>query len=104
MTYPSGRTITTSYDDANRVDGISGQKSGESNKTYTTSYTYASHGAVGSMQLGNTKWEHAIFNSRLQPTEIGLGTSSGDSSLVKFTYGYGTTTNNGNLLSQTIGE
>ena len=58
LTYPSGRTITTNYDDANRVDGLSGQKSGESNKNYASSFSYAAHGAVGSMELGNGLWEH----------------------------------------------
>jgi hypothetical protein len=44
-----------------------------------------------------------LFNSRLQPTEIGLGTSSSDSSLLKLDYEYGTASaNNGNITKQTI--
>ena len=54
------------------------------------------------MQLGNGKYETTLFNSRLQPTQIGLGTSTTDTSLLKLEYGYGTTANNGNVLSQTI--
>lgn len=42
------------------------------------------------------------FNSRLQPTQIGLGTSATDTGLLKLNYDYGTTQNNGNVLSQTI--
>ncbi|MCI0557831.1 MAG: hypothetical protein MN733_05000, partial [Nitrososphaera sp.] len=99
--YPSGREITTSYDLAGRVNGVTGQKSGEANKTYTTSYTYTPHGAVASMKLG-TKFEHTNFNSRLQPTQIGLGTTSTSSSLMKLDYTYGTTNNNGNIQTQTI--
>src|SRR5262249_38711667 len=68
----------------------------------TNRIQYTPHGAVSAMKLGNGKWEHANFNSRLQPTEIGLGTSSADSSLLKLVYDFGTTNNNGNVLSQQI--
>jgi RHS repeat-associated protein len=62
------------------------------------------------MQMGNGKWEHTLFNSRLQVTEIGLGTSSTDASLLKLEYKYGMlvngvldpTKNNGNPQSQKI--
>ncbi|MEW6126594.1 MAG: hypothetical protein AB1757_06100 [Acidobacteriota bacterium] len=64
--------------------------------------SYTAHGAVSAMQLGNGKWEHTSFNSRLQPTQIGLGTTAADSSLLQLDYGYGTTDNNGNVLSQRI--
>jgi YD repeat-containing protein len=81
-TYPSGRVISTAYDNAGRLNGITGQKTLEANKTYASSFSYTAHGAIGSMQLGNNLWEHSNFNSRLQPTQIGLGTtSSGTSSI-----------------------
>lgn len=35
---------------------------------------YSAQGAITSIKLGNGLWEHTGFNSRLQPTEIGLGT------------------------------
>jgi RHS repeat-associated protein len=54
------------------------------------------------MRLGNGRWEHTNFNNRLQPTEIGLGSSGVDSSLLKLDYEYGTTANNGNVLKQII--
>lgn len=54
------------------------------------------------MLLGNGKVEHTSFNSRLQPTLIGLGTSTTDSSTLKLDYTYGSTANNGNVQSQTI--
>jgi hypothetical protein len=112
-TYPSGRVISTAYDNAGRLNGITGQKTGEANKTYASSFSYTAHGAIGSMQLGNDLWEHTNFNSRLQPTQIGLGTaSSGTSSIsvlgLDYTFGVkvsGTldaTKNNGNVESQTI--
>lgn len=54
------------------------------------------------MRLGNGKFETTVFNSRLQPTQIGLGSSVSDHGLLKLDYSYGTTHNNGNVLSQTI--
>ncbi len=54
------------------------------------------------MQLGNGRWESTTFNSRLQPTQIALGTTPGTTDKLKLEYGYGTTANNGNVLSQTI--
>ena len=101
-TYPSGRVVTTSYDGAGRVGVVNGQKAGEAAKTYASSFSYTAHGAVGSMTLGNNLVEHTNFNSRLQPTLIGLGTSSIDSSKLRLDYGYGAADNNGNVQSQTI--
>jgi RHS repeat-associated protein len=102
-TYPSGRQITTAYDAAGRISTINGQKTGESNKTYASQFSYAAHGAAKSLQLGNSKWEHTNFNSRLQPSQIGLGTSATNSSILQLDYGYGATNaNNGNVLTQTI--
>jgi RHS repeat-associated protein len=100
--YPSGRTISTAYDTAGRITSVAGQKSGEPAKTYASALSYTAHGAVRQIQLGNGLWEHTLFNSRLQPTEIGLGTSSTDSSKLQLSYTYGTTTNNGNVQMQTI--
>jgi len=34
------------------------------------------------------KWEHANFYSRIQPTQIGLGISSTDSSMLELDYTY----------------
>jgi RHS repeat-associated protein len=101
-TYPSLRQVTTAYDAAGRISAINGQKTGEANKTYASTFSYTAHDGVASMVLGNGKWEHTSFNSRLQPLQIGIGTSSIDSSTLQLDYGYGTTTNNGNVLSQTI--
>jgi RHS repeat-associated protein len=101
-TYPSERVITTGFDTAGRLSSVNGQKTGEANKTYASQFSYVAHGAVAAVQLGNGKWEHTMFNRRLQPTQIGLGTSTSDSSILRLDYGYGTTSNNGNVLTQTI--
>jgi RHS repeat-associated protein len=106
-TYPSGRIITTGYDDAGRLNQVNGQKTGETNKTYASSVSYTAHGAISEMKLGNNLWEHTIFNNRLQPVLIGLGTSQSipnpqDFNRCRVDYSYGTTNNNGNVLQQTI--
>jgi RHS repeat-associated protein len=101
-TYPSGRVITTSYDAVGRLSAVNGQQSGEASKTYISQMSYAASGAVKDAQLGNGLWEQTILNSRLQPTQIKLGTTQGGVERLKLTYTYGTTTNNGNVQSQMI--
>jgi RHS repeat-associated protein len=101
-TYPSGRVVTTSYDNSGRLSQITGQKTGEANKTYASQISYAASGAITDLKLGNNLWEHVSFNGRLQPTEIGLGTTQGGTDRLKLNYAYGTTANNGNVQSQTI--
>jgi len=100
-TYPSNKTFATAYDIAGRIAGVTGPN----NKVYADSFTYAPHGGVAQMRLGNQLWEHTNFNNRLQPIEIGLGTGqTGTASVdrLKLSYDYGSTDNNGNVKSQTI--
>ena len=105
-TYPSGRQVITEYDTAGRIAGVKKDATtyyaGATASDATNRIQYAPQGAVSVMKLGNGKWEHTNFNNRLQPTQIGLGTSSTDSSVLKLDYGYGATANNGNVVSQTI--
>lgn len=54
------------------------------------------------MKLGNGRWENTVFNSRLQPTQIGLGSGVAAQNLLKLEYSYGGTANNGNIQSQII--
>jgi hypothetical protein len=71
----------------------------------TNRIQYTAHGAIKAMKLGNGLWEHTSFNGRLQPIQIGLGTSSSNSSTLQLDYTYHTTTlsnNNGNVRSQHI--
>src|SRR5690606_6867702 len=78
---------------------------GGSYATRAGSFTYNPAGAVTSMQLGNGRWESTIFNNRLQPTQIALGSTQNGTDLLKLNYSYysGTAaTNNGNVMSQTI--
>ncbi|HEY7531590.1 MAG TPA: RHS repeat-associated core domain-containing protein, partial [Nitrospiraceae bacterium] len=110
QTYPSGKVVTFYYDLAARMAGV---RSGTAGPFYagalssdsTNRIQYSAQGAVSALKLGNGLWEHSLFNTRLQPTEIGLGTSSSDSSKLKLLYTYNTTgqtNNNGNILTQRI--
>jgi RHS repeat-associated protein len=104
VTYPSGRVITYAVPDvAGRLTQATGVKSGEPNRTYVSNATYASHGPVKRMQLGGLdRYYQAGFNARLQATSIQFGTNASPSAYLALSYGYGTTNNNGNMLSQTI--
>jgi RHS repeat-associated protein len=85
-----------------RLSTVNGQKAGELNKSYAAGFSYTAAGAVSAMQMGNGLVEQAGFNARLQPVQIKLGTVTSPASVVQLDYGYGTTNNNGNVVSQTI--
>ncbi len=101
-TYPSGRTVKMDYNQDGDVSSIWGTV-GTQNRLYVNSISYNSSGAIERLRLGNGKWETTAYNNRLQVTEIGLGNSATDKSLLKLEYDYGTNTqNNGSLRSQKI--
>jgi RHS repeat-associated protein len=95
QTYPSNRQVTYTYDDAARISLVQGLLT-QVSKDYATSFAYAPHGAASQMTLGNGIVETTQFNSRLQPTQIQAG------SLLTLGFAYGTSNNNGNVLSQSI--
>jgi RHS repeat-associated protein len=110
QTYPSGKIVETKYDAAGRLAGVKNQgglyyAGGDPavpNNPGVIKYTV--HGAVAAMRLGNGLWEHSNFNSNMQVTQIGLGTSATDSSKLQLDYTYGTddSHNNGNVYTQSI--
>ena len=92
MTYPSNRVVSYCSDAAGRISGVTG---------YASGIQYAPHGAASQMTLGNgvletTTWEP----KRMQPTAISA--VKGGNTLLGLTLGYGTASNNGNVLSQQI--
>jgi RHS repeat-associated protein len=101
-TYPSGRMVKNTLDTIGDLSQVETKPSGGSYATKANNFVYTAAGAASSLQLGNGKYETTQFNSRLQPTQIGLGTSTTDTSLLKLEFDYGTTANNGNVQSQTI--
>lgn len=73
ITYPSGRTVTTSFDPVSGLpQGVTGTLNGTPS-TYASSVTYAPHGPVQSVTMGNHLVETTIFNERLQATQIQAG-------------------------------
>ena len=104
QTYPSGREVNNFFDDAGDVSAVSGRVPTKSYRTYISNidYDFTSTGATSQVQLGNGRWESTEFNKRLQPTQIALGTTQGATNLLKLNYSYGSTNNNGNMVSQTI--
>lgn len=103
-TYPSGRIVKNTLDANGRLTKVETQKNnGSPLATYFDQVKYNSAGGVTQSRLGNGRWETAVYNNRLQITEIGLGSSPTDSSLLKIEYGYGTSAeNNGALRQQKI--
>jgi RHS repeat-associated protein len=74
ITYPNtNRVITTGYDTAGRPATLSGQIGANTPTNYVTSIGYATHGEISSLALGNTLTEMRQYNSRLQTTQIQLG-------------------------------
>jgi RHS repeat-associated protein len=101
--YPSGRVVKNVLDNDGDLSIVQSKKNANSGFfNYAKNFTYTSAGAVSSMQIGNNRWESTQFNSRLQPTQIALGTTQGTADKLKLDYSYGGITNNGNVLSQTI--
>ena len=103
QTYPSGRVVKNVLDNDGDLSIVRSKKNAASGFVdYGEHFTYTAAGAVSSMRLGNGRWESTVFNSRLQPTQIALGTVQSATDKLKLNFDYGTTTNNGNVLSQTI--
>ena len=101
-TYPSGRTVKMDYNTDGDVSSVWGTVNGQ-NRLYANGFNYNSAGAIERLRLGNGKWETTAYNNRLQVTQIGLGSSATDKSLLKLEYDYGTNLqNNGSLRSQKI--
>ncbi len=128
VTYPSGRSVTTGYDNAGRAAAVSGSMggnaknyagiasagSGLNNATCTQCIQYAPHGGISQTYLSQNsggQWainEQRGYNGRLQPTSIANTVVSSGQTIRSLTLGYAAgqqsdgADNNGNLLSQTI--
>lgn len=101
--YPSGRIVKNVLDENGDLELVQSKKNQTSGFwNYAKSFSYTAAGSASSMQLGNGKWESTQFNSRLQPTQIALGTVQGGADKLKLNYDYGATDNNGNIKAQTI--
>jgi RHS repeat-associated protein len=122
-TYPSGRKVKNTLDSNGDLAMVQSGKcldaTPATNATctnragywsYANSFTYNPAGAVTLMQLGNGRWESTVFNSRLQPTQIALGTVQNGTDKLLLNYSYGdwngtsidATKNNGDIVQQVI--
>jgi RHS repeat-associated protein len=101
-TYPSGRVIKNTLNADGDLQLVQSRKANDTFRNYANSFNYTAAGAVSSLRLGNGRWENTTFNSRLQPIQIGLGSSATSQNLLKLNFDYGGTDNNGNVKSQQI--
>lgn len=108
--YPSGRVVKNVLDNDGDLSMVQSQRNQNTGLVaYAKHFTYTAAGAVSSMQLGNGAWESTVFNNRLQPTQIALGSVQNGTNKLKLDFTYNTNTNgtpnadnNGNVLTQTI--
>jgi RHS repeat-associated protein len=106
-TYPSGHTVSYTYDAAGRLASFAGNLGDSAQRTYSSGAVYDEAGRVTQEQFGTQTalYHQQQFNARGQMTDARLGTSSVFNSLGSWDRGalindYGTTDNNGNLHNQ----
>jgi RHS repeat-associated protein len=89
QTYPSGSTVTSTYNAAGSLTAVSSLLGGAS--AGATNISYTPSGALAEQRLSTTSTLfHTIgYNSRLQPTKISLGASSGATDKLSIAYQYG---------------
>jgi RHS repeat-associated protein len=95
ITYPSGRVVTTTYDVAGRISGVNGSLNGTSTP-YVSGTSYAAHGGLAGMSMGDGLSRSFTYNQRLQTTQVSAG------SLMTLGLNWGSVQNNGTLQQQTI--
>jgi len=87
QTYPSGRVLTHSYDDAGRISQIS-----DATTTYVNGVSYAATRGLLSETWGNGAVRSVAYNNALQVSQIKLKQSSSGSELQRYDYLYGQVT------------
>jgi len=103
VTYPTGRTVVTSFDGAGRPAGLSGTlNSNVTAYTGTGGVQYAAQGSISQLNTGEGVNRAIGFNSRLQVSSLGV--AAGGSSLLSlgYTYGVSASQNNGNVANEAI--
>jgi len=98
--YPSGRKVKNEFEsDGDLLRVTSKKASGSVFAPYVSNFSYTASGGISQMRLGNGRWETAKFNTRLQVTELGLGSSATDAGVWKTQYEYGELDANGNVVA-----
>jgi RHS repeat-associated protein len=109
-TYPSGRSVATTYDPANRATSVTGTLNGTPTN-YLTGITYQPHGGLKAHTYGNLLARTYGYNNRLQATEMKDTLPSVTNPLMDLQYYFGGSTtlnansaaNNGNLTQAVMG-
>jgi RHS repeat-associated protein len=96
-TYPSGRTINTSYDPANRPVSVQGTLDGQG-KPYASGVNYWPHGGLNSFTAGNNVVPVYNYNNRLQMWNMWatIGNNA-NQFLLNIVSNWGGTNNNGDV-------
>ena len=77
LIYPSGHTITNTYDLAGRLSGFSGNLGDGVNRNYSTEMVYSPFGGMTKEKFGTDTplYNKSFYNSRGQLAEIRVGTT-----------------------------
>lgn len=111
QTYPSGRVVRNFLETDGNLAAIASRVTNAAFRNYAGGFSYTPSGAIKHLQLGNGLWESARLNAREQVTELNIGNSQTDGSVLRLNYHYGeldangnvdTTHNTGNIARQTI--
>jgi RHS repeat-associated protein len=86
-TYPSGRVLTHSYDNAGRLSQIN-----DATVTYASNFSFAASGGLLSETWGNGAVHSVAYNNALQISQVKLKQSSSGSELQRYDYLYGQVT------------
>ncbi len=106
-TYPSHRVVKNTLNQDGELAQVQSKKNANTGFwTYASGFTHNASGAVTKIQFGNGHWETALYNERLQVTQIGLGTTDITQNLLnlefKYNAGSNSNDNNGSLREQKI--
>jgi RHS repeat-associated protein len=80
QTYPSGRTVSYSYDSADRTTSFTGNLGDGTQRTYATSIQYSPFGGIKKEQFGTQQplYHHQAYNIRGQVYYIAMGPNNDD--------------------------
>jgi RHS repeat-associated protein len=95
------RSVTYTNDASGRLASLSSSATSYAPAASVASIAYAAHNALKTETYGNGLVHAVDYNNRLQATQIKLGTSGNPTSMVSLGYTYGSTSNNGNVLTHT---
>lgn len=107
QTYPAvpgaadRRVVSYTNDAVGRLSSLNTSATSYAPAAGVSSIGYASHSALSTETYSNGLIHAIDYNNRLQPTQIRLGTSGNPTSVISLGYTYGTTNNNGNVLTHT---